>query len=155
MWVRANDFVRTSLGKSKLREHKYCSTSVPRGLMDSCHMRSANELLSASVFTEGRRANSMTFSLWPFGFGVGAGPASVSTAALKSTPSRALTRAITSPFAPHPRQLNTCFLALIEKRSLPPHIGHGWPRLLWRGFVRNGKPRRASSSSIGTARAFS
>src|SRR4029077_1969215 len=52
-------------------------------------------------------------------------PVSVVTASLNLPPSRNCTRAITSPFAPHPRQLKPCCRILTPKRSRPPHSGHG------------------------------
>jgi hypothetical protein len=51
----------------------------------------------------------------------------------------------------HWRQLNTCFLVLIPNRSVPPHFGHAPMRSL--PLPASLIPRRAISSSIGTARA--
>jgi len=60
---------------------------------------------------------------------------------------------MTSPPVEHPRQFQTCFLRLTEKRSIPPHRGQGPQRLI---PPRNLIPRlAASSSSILTARASS
>src|SRR5262249_41818584 len=70
---------------------------------------------------------------------------------LKSTSSRCLTRSITSPTAPHLRQLKTLFLVFTLNRSVPPHMGHGPSRSCPRPLSLY--PRRIISSSIGTERA--
>src|SRR5258708_9660458 len=61
-------------------------------------------------------------------------PASISTAALKSQPSRNITKAMTSPPAPQPLHPKYCLRVSTKKRRLPWHDGHGptswWPSRL-------------------------
>jgi len=69
---------------------------------------------------------------------------------MKSQPSRQRTKSITSPFAPQPRQLKTCFAVLMLKRSSPPQTGHGPQRSLpfpfsWSPGARS-RPRPSPSA---------
>src|SRR5271169_507340 len=52
-------------------------------------------------------------------------PESVPMASAKLEPLKAISSAMTSPLAPQPRQLKSCFRVLMAKRSSPPHAGHG------------------------------
>ena len=76
---------------------------------------------------------------------------SVVHAALKSQSSRCSTSLMTSPPTAQPRQFQSCLAMLMLNRSWPPHFGHG-PQRSTPPF--NLMPRRAISSSIGTARAL-